>query len=144
MRSGLEYTALIWDHYTLKVTKRIEATQRRAARLVKSAYSPHTSVTSLLRDLGWPGLEDRRMTLRLTMLYKIYFHHVGLEHEEVDITLNPRPSRKNSFQILIPRSRTSPYTNSLILRTIPEWNNLPDSTIMAGSASAFKSRFSTS
>ncbi|RUS71129.1 hypothetical protein EGW08_021108 [Elysia chlorotica] len=142
VRSGLEYAAPIWDPYKIKDTNKIEAIQRKAARWAKSAYSPHTSVTGLLQDLGWSGLGDRRMILRLTLLYKIYFHQVGIEHTEVGIIPNPRPSRKNSFQILRPRSRKSPYTNSLILRTIPEWNNLPDSTIMAGSASDFKNRFS--
>lgn len=144
VRSGLEYAAPIWDPHKIKDTKKLETIQRRAARWAKSAYSPHTSVTGLMQALGWSGLEERRRILRLTLLYKIFFHEVSVEHEEVDLLPNPRPSRKNSFQILRPRARSTAYSKSLVLCTIPEWNNLPDSTITAGSATAFKNRLAAS
>jgi len=140
VRSGLEYAAPIWDPHKLKDRVKLEKIQRKAARWVKSSYSPHTSVTAILQDLGWSELEERRRVLRLALLYNIYFGKVQVKHSEVDLTLNSRPSRINSYQIRRPRSKTLVYSNSFVLRTIPEWNALSDNTISAGSATTFKSR----
>ena len=47
--------------------RRIEMAQGRAARGIINDYS----VTSLLHQLGWQTLEERRSTVRLCLLYKI-------------------------------------------------------------------------
>ena len=45
--------------------------QRRAARWTLSRYSANDSVTSMLGELGWRSLEDRRTDARLCLFYKI-------------------------------------------------------------------------
>ena len=45
--------------------------QRRAARWTLSRYSAYDSVTSMLGELGWRSLEDRRTDARLCLFYKI-------------------------------------------------------------------------
>ena len=99
VRSGLEYAAPIWDPITDKDSWKIESIQRRAARWAKSTYSPRASVTELLQELGWDDLLNRRKNLRLTFLYKIFYHQVAVDYTELDITRNPRPSRQHEHQI---------------------------------------------
>ena len=45
--------------------------QRRAARWTLSRYSAYDSVTSMLGELGWRSLDDRRTDARLCLFYKI-------------------------------------------------------------------------
>ena len=139
IRSGLEYAAPIWDPHTAKDAARIEAVQRKSARWVKSNYAPRASVTELLKELKWSSLEDRRKILRLTLLYKIYNHKVAVDHSEVDLMSNERPSRQHEHQIRRPRAGPQ-FSNSFIIRTIPEWNALPAAVVSADSVNTFKSQ----
>jgi hypothetical protein len=45
--------------------------QRRAARYVVNRYHNTSSVTSMLEELKWPTLEERRQRARLVLMYKI-------------------------------------------------------------------------
>ena len=49
---------------------KIEMLQRRAARWVYNDYSPYSSVTDMLSNLGWRSLELRRYDLRIAMFIK--------------------------------------------------------------------------
>ena len=98
LRPKMEYAAPIWDLYTKDNIQLLEAVQRRAARFVCNKYSRYESVTSMLQDLEWPLLEQRRAESRLTLFHRIV-------HKEVDINeyalmeRNPRAPRKgNSVQ----------------------------------------------
>ena len=66
LRPKMEYAAPIWDPYTKDNIQLLEAVQRRAARFVCNKYSRHESVTSMLQDLDWPLLEQRRAESRLS------------------------------------------------------------------------------
>ena len=67
IRPHLEYACLVWDPHTQKNIQSIEKVQRRAARFVKKCNqrTPGT-ITSLLEELKWPSLEQRRKQTRLT------------------------------------------------------------------------------
>ena len=45
--------------------------QRRAARWTLGRFSPYDSISSMLGELGWGSLEDRRRDARLCLFYKI-------------------------------------------------------------------------
>ena len=57
--------------WTDKHMKQIEDVQRRAARFVKNCWqrTPGT-VSNLLNDLDWPSLQNRRKSVRLTLLHR--------------------------------------------------------------------------
>ena len=67
----LEYCAAVWDPYLTKDINTLENIQRRAARFIIQDHSRFTSVSSLLKDLNWAPLKDRRRDIRLAMLFKI-------------------------------------------------------------------------
>ena len=78
LRPKMEYADPIWDPYTKDNIQLLEAVQRRAARFVCNKYSRYESVTSMLQEMEWPLLEQRRAESRLTLFHRIV-------HKEVDI-----------------------------------------------------------
>ena len=106
-----------------------------------------TSVTRLLKELGWQDLADRRRHHRLILLYKILNCHISVPPDEVSLIRAARPARRtsrssNPTKLQRPRAshKSSPLWKSPIFRSIPEWNSLPASTAEADSLLAFKSR----
>ena len=71
VRPHVEYCSTIWDPYTAKNINKIEMVQRRGARFVTDHYQYTYSVSSMLNELGWRSLENRRRDARLAMFYKI-------------------------------------------------------------------------
>ncbi|KAI8512099.1 hypothetical protein Bbelb_111990 [Branchiostoma belcheri] len=72
VRPHLEYSATVWDPYTIKGMQAVEAVQRRAARVTFNDYRRTSSVTQMLDELQWPLLSERRRSARLTTFYKIW------------------------------------------------------------------------
>ena len=67
----MEYASAVWSPYTKENINKIEMLQRRAARRVSNDYSPYSSVTDMLSNLGWRSLEFRRYDSRIAMFYKV-------------------------------------------------------------------------
>ena len=57
VRSSLEYSSAVWDHFR---QKNIDKLERSAARFVTQNYRQTASVTSLIQNLGWTDLKTRR------------------------------------------------------------------------------------
>ena len=83
LRPKMEYAAPIWDLYTKDNIQHLEAVQCRAACVVCNKYSRHECVTTMLQDLDWPLLEQRRAESRLTLFHRIV-------HKEVNINEHTR------------------------------------------------------
>jgi hypothetical protein len=71
--------------------------QRRAARFATYTYSREPGmVTSILNTLGWPSLQSRRKTTRLTLMIKLplAFHLTSEDppdlHGNITLTNSPR------------------------------------------------------
>ena len=74
--------ALTQDHlpYIGKLNiKKVEQVQPSSARFVTGNYDPRSSVTSRLKVLKWPTLENRPLQTRLAMLYHIRFDLVDIQ-----------------------------------------------------------------
>ena len=131
VRSQLEYCCTIWDPTLKGEIEQIERVQRQAARWAKGAYGM-TSVTRLLKELGWQDLADRRRHHRLILLYKILNCHISVPPDEVSLVRAARPTRRtsrssNPTKLQRPHAshKSSPLWKSPIFRSIPEWNSLP-------------------
>ena len=138
VRPTLEYACTTWDPYQQNNKYRLEIAQRRAARYVKNRYHNTSSVSTIIEQLNWISLEERRRKARLTMMYKI---HNSLVNIETSGKLLPpdrltRNMHTNSFQI--PSCNTTTRRESFYPRTIKDWNALPISTAAAVSLEAFK------
>ena len=140
IRPRVEYGAAIWDPFTKDNIDKLERVQRRAARYVYNDYSYNSSVTTMLNQLQWIPLQQRRQNIRLCWLYKIAN---GLVAIPVDQYLTPliRPSRHyNTMAFTIYSPRSDYYKYSFFPRTVLEWNQLPETTVKATTLEAFKSQ----
>ena len=79
VRPLLEYANQAWDPHTDNLSNEIKKIQRRTAPFVTSDYQNYElgSVTTLLKDLSWKSLTNRREGNRLCLLKK------GLDHNAI-------------------------------------------------------------
>ena len=91
----VEYCSTIWNPHSKKDIARIEHIQRQAARFVLCRYRHQESVTTMLQELQWPSLEDRRRISSLHLMYKIRHQIVAVNP---DLYLTPMaPSSTRSY-----------------------------------------------
>ena len=112
--------------------------EHRAARYVSNRYHNTSSVSSMLQDLGWESLENRRQKLQLIMFYKIVNNLVDIPATQY---LTPAPSRLRSNDKLKFRhqaSKSDCLKYSFFPRTIPVWYSLPASVAEASGLASFK------
>ena len=140
IRSRLEYCAAVWDPYLIKDINILEAIQRRAARFVIQDYSRFTSVSSLLKDLDWAPLKDRRRDIRLAMLFKIVKCNMPVQTDAVLLPADARTRSHHSFKFKHIQSHTAQYKHSFFVRTVPEWNSLPEACVNADTVTAFQAQ----
>ena len=138
VRSVLDYSSTVWDPYLNKDIDRIENIQRRGARFVHNDFQRTSSVTSMMNELGWKPLAQRRREQRLTLLFKIINGLVAIPATD-HIAFNTRPSRsRQSTQIKVTATNSEVYRNSFFPRTIKGWNSLSESAVNSDSVNSFK------
>ena len=145
IRPNLEYAASVWDPHTQADIKTLEKVQRRAACWVTSRYRQTCCVDSILTDLDWPTLQNRRKKIMTGIILQISQRpdHHQLQSPTNSIQQQTQFEKKknnNSSSYDNPRSRTQYRQMSFFLQTIPEWNALPEKMTEAESLDIFKSR----
>ena len=118
----------------------LEKVQRKAARFTTLNYGCTCSVTSLLHQLGWRNLADKRCDQRLTFRCKIIHGHIDITTNSLGLTKPDACTHdKHRHKLQYPRASTRELQNFFTIRTVPEWNSLPASLTKSDSVSAFKS-----
>ena len=139
VRSAMEYGAAVWDPYLQKDKDKLEKVNRRAARFVANNYEQCSSVTTILKKLGWQSLEHRRQNQRLTMMYKIV-HNLVAVPTTLLIPADSRTRMQHQYKYRAMSTSTSQHKNSFFPRTIPQWNILNQDIADSPSLDAFKNR----
>ena len=139
VRPTLEYASSVWDPYQQNDIHRLEIVQRRAARYVTNLYHNTSSVSSMIEQLEWTTLQERRKHSRLLMMYKLKNNIVRVDASSKLIP-NERPSRNNEQALRILSCKTTVRKDSFYPRTIKEWNTLPNCTVSAPSPESFKAQ----
>jgi len=141
VRPLVEYAATVWDPYTDKDVKEVEKIQRRAARYVLNRNHQTSSVESMITQLQWTSLKERRRQARLYMMYKIQNNLVAVDKDRY-VSSVPRTSRRttNVHALYAQQSTKDYHLKSFFPRTIRDWNNLPSDTVTALTLEEFKSR----
>ena len=120
----LEYASAVWDPFTEDNIRKLEAVQRRAARFVCNSYRQTASVSSMLSELSWPLLEQRRAEARLGLFHRIVHKSVDIDAATL-MTRSTRPTRKaNEVQYTRHMTSKDCYKFSFIPRTIIQWNGI--------------------
>ena len=92
--------------------------QRRTARYVSNRFHYTSSVSSMLEELKWPTLEERRRKARLVLMYKIANEVVKIH--ATDRLIKPSRISRNMDQhcFQIPSCSTEMRKESFYPRTI--------------------------
>ena len=141
VRPQLEYAAPIWDPYTKEKTLQLEKIQRRAARWTTSNYDYRSSVTSMLDQLSWRTLEQRRADARLCLFYKMIHGIVAVPLPDY-VQPTHRVSRYcHSMTFRQIHTNRNYYKYSFfplaIVLAIVQWNALPESVVSLQDLEAF-------
>ena len=142
VRPILEYASCVWSLSTKKGISKIESVQRSAARFVKNDYSRESSVTNMLRELGWESLQHRRDAAKVAMMYRIRNNPIEIPHD--NLTPTTRSSRGNTQKMVVPRTRTSLMKGTFFPDTIRLWNALPQQVVDSPTLNVFKERVNKS
>ena len=139
VRPQVEYAAAVWDPYTKGNQHKLEMVQSRATRYVCNNYVREEGcVTTMLHELGWRSLQQRRADMRLVLLYKCIHSLVALDLNSYLIP-KTRPSRHcSSLSYNIPVETKTYIQKSFIPLTITQWNHLPESIVKSPTLDAFK------
>ena len=140
VRPLVEYGTTVWDPATNKCIHQLEMVQRRAARFTLNRYHNTSSVESMLEELEWPSLKQRREDFRLAMMYKLHNNlvHFPTQSYISQVAMPTRTMHADSY--VVPRSRTKHHRMSFFPRTLRTCNVLPVSTVTAPSLEAFRQR----
>ncbi|KAI8497797.1 hypothetical protein Bbelb_244490 [Branchiostoma belcheri] len=136
VRPHLEYSATVWDPYTIKGIQAVEAVQRRAARVTLNDYQRTSSVTQMLNDLQWPLLSERRRKARLTTFYKLTHNIIKIPTSNLLKPAQGRTRGSHQYKYQPIHARTDTYKIFLL----SQWNALPGPVVMAPTVESFRAR----
>ena len=135
----------MWDPHQEYLIYEIEKIQRRAAKWALSDYNLYSSVTEMLKSLGWPTLESRRYITgsRLSQFCKI-MHRITAIHLLPYYLPTQYPTRRlyqhHFIYHLYPLATA--YQQSFF-QTINQWNSLPNDIIQSSSIEHFVAAITT-
>ena len=142
VRPIIEYGSVVYDNLTLGDAHKLEMLLRRGALVCTGAIS-RIETTTLLRDLGWITLKQRRLISKLNLFYKIINGHVpDYLYEDYSLTqlaFDRKTTRSTlNVEIHVLFCRTNKYKFSYFPSTIVAWNSLSLSIRNLDSLSKFK------
>ena len=143
VRPKVEYCASVWDPHQKEDINTLEMLNRRAARTVynKSWRQRDVSPTELLNTLGWSTLQQRRKQQRLCMMYRITNGLIAVP--TIRLQRPARTTRGHSWKYQTLRSSCDVVKFSFFVRTILDWNSLPNTVVSKESLSSFKRELET-
>ena len=103
----------------------LEMVQRRAARWALGRYQQPASVKEMLNELNWRTLEQRRVDVRLTMLYSITNNLFEVNPGDNLRSPTRRSGHVHDHSFIPISTSTTSHRLSCYPRTIVQWNSLP-------------------
>ena len=88
----LEYASCVWDPHRQEDIQTLKNVQRQVARYACNNFTERQpgAITSMLENLKWDSLEQRRLHNRLGMLYRIQNGLVDINSTTLCPPLDPR------------------------------------------------------
>ena len=135
VRPALEYSSSVWDPHTQDNINKLEKVQRRAARFTTNTYTRESSVTTLLQNLKWTPLSERRARSKSTIFYKALHGDIQVPTGNLNLIQAPTRNQQNFY---IPFARTNVYKHSFYMDSIRLWNKLPPHIRQSSTLSVFQ------
>jgi hypothetical protein len=125
VRPHLEYASAVWDpHYKVHIDL-LNKVQNRAARFCLGNYQQTSSVSDMIKQLGWPQLATRRKSARLVEFYKIVNRLSPVPGDLLRKSVSKTRSAQAGYTYTNIYARTNSFKFSFFPRTVSEWNMLP-------------------
>jgi hypothetical protein len=105
-----EYVSIIGDPHTTQNINRLEMVQQRSARFVMGDYHTTSSVTTMLTNLDWNTLQERRARAKAVMMFRIVNNLVDIPTTYLISAATTISGHRHKF--LVPYARTSTYQQS--------------------------------
>ena len=105
-------------------------------RFVYNDFARTSSVTSMLNNLNWPLLQQRRDIAKVIMFYKIINNLISIPHDH--ITISPVSTRGHNLKYIQLAAKSNTYLFSFFPSAIKLWNSLPDFVINSTNLNNFK------
>jgi len=74
------------------------------------------------------------------MLFKIVKCNMPVQADAILLPADPRTRHHHSFKFSHILSHTAQYKHSFFVRTVPEWNSLPEACVNADTITAFQTQ----
>ena len=101
-------------------------------------YSRESSVTSILKELKWPTLQQRRTNTKMVMMYRIVHHLIAIPSQMYLTPATTRTTSDHDQKSQIPFLRIQSHQNTYLPSAIRTWNNLTAVLVSVPIREAFK------
>ena len=135
-----DYCSTVWGNIGKGLSDKIQKLQNRAARILTfSNYETRSS--TLLDELGWESLENKRLKQLAVIMYKIHNNLSPLYLKRIftnTSTVHTRNLRNSEINYYVSRPRTEYAKGSLHYRGCVLWNKIPSEIRHLPSLKLFK------
>ena len=136
VRPLLEYGNAVWGPYNKADQLLVERVQRRATRLVASIR--HLTYAERLKALKLPSLQYRRRRGDVILIYQVMHGLLDLPCEAFFERPTVRMTRGHSKKVAKPHAQVRVRQNHWSVRSINDWNSLPENIVTADNLNQFK------
>ena len=128
VRPSIEYASAVWEPFNKNQIFQLDSVQRRDARFASNNFQDREqgAVTSIISNLKWESLEQRRAKARSVLMYKIVHNLVEIHAEHLLIPADSRTRGIAAFRTIY--TRADVYHFSFFPRTIITCNSIPPDT----------------
>ena len=126
IRPVLEYASCSWDPLPKTLTTKVEAVQRRSARVVFNIpRTSKASTTDMLSRLEWDPLEDRRLRRRACLFRAMHYQEVKTPISDyVALNTCQTSTRRHGLQYRQEHHNTKAHMSTFFVCTSKTWNQL--------------------
>ena len=137
VRSKLEYASIIWNPQTKMLINQLEKVQRKFTKRLPGLWDK--SYTERLNILKTCSLEQRRLKLDITFLFKFLKVYINIESEKY-FEFKSNRTRGHSMALREHKVKKDLKKFSFAQRIIKVWNYLPEEVISARTVNNFKTK----
>ncbi|KAJ8884154.1 hypothetical protein PR048_016011 [Dryococelus australis] len=148
VRSMLEYAAAVWDLYVEVEVRELKKVQRKAARWVKGRWrrqlqdgeeEGNYTPSVVMKEMGWSSLKDRRKVERLVRMYRMVNEEEGWGGLHCKLSKGVFRGRgNNSEKLQMVWRRTERGRQSMLVRSVREWNVLREELVFVRGVGKFR------